>query len=117
MKRRHRQSILSGGLVVLISLAILLLFSHFRVAQKWEAPAFWTTVCFAAVIQLCRRKWQETDFWVRLTAIFVVHVVGMLLLFGGVIAGRNFPWIITIPLIWAEVVVILRLVNVQETRH
>ncbi|MGB7355115.1 MAG: hypothetical protein WBD06_15535 [Acidobacteriaceae bacterium] len=116
MKRRRRQSLLSGGLIFSASLAVGLLLFHFGVDQKWEAPAFWTTVCFATVIPLCRRRWHETDFWVRLTAIFATHVAGMLVLFDRVIMGRTFPWIITVPLIWAEVVLILRLVNVQETR-
>lgn len=117
MKRRHRQSFLSGGLIFLIGLATVLLLSHFGLAQKWEAPAFWTTVCFAAVIQLCRRRWQEADFWVQLAVIFVVHVAAMLLLFGQVIARENFPWIITLPFIWAEVVIILKIVKVQERQR
>lgn len=116
MKRRHRESLLSGGLVFFASLAAGLLLLHFGVAQKWEAPAFWTTVSFAAVISLCRRRWHETDFWVRLTAIFVSHVAGMFVLFGRVITGRTFSWLITVPLIWAVVLLILKLVNVQETR-
>lgn len=117
MKRRYRRSLPGITVVFAVSLAVGLLLLRSGVSQKWEAAAFWSTVTFAAVIELSRRRWSEADFWARLSVIAAVHLLGMWLLFSHLVTGHHVPWIITLPLIWAEVVLILKIVNVQEARH
>jgi hypothetical protein len=117
MRLRYRRSIPSIVIFFLVTLVIGGSFLYFNIPQRWEAAVFWTSVTFAAVVELSRRRWSEVDFWIRIITIAVFHSIGMWLLFSRVMVTHNIPWLITLPLAWAEVVVILKIVNVRENKH
>jgi len=117
MGRQRGQGRVRGhaGFVFLLALVLGLGSIWLGLPQKWDAAEFWTLVTFAGVIELCRRKWMERVFWAKILAILAVHVVAMWVIFSHITGKGWVPLIITLPLIWLEVTIILKLVHVRET--
>src|ERR1700737_482929 len=55
------------------------------VSPKWEAPSVYTVIIFAVVVTSLRPAWGRPNFWLTLTAAFLVHVLAIFF------AIREFP--------------------------
>jgi hypothetical protein len=111
-----RASLLGVTSVVLLALTFGSLSIRLGAPQKWDAAGFWTLVVFASVIELSRRRWKEVDFWRRLLIIGLVHVAAIWIIFSRVIGAVRVPLLLTIPFIWAEVAMIVKLVHARDIR-
>ena len=112
--RKSSAGLFGVALVVLLALTFGSLSIKFGAPQKWDAAGFWTLVTFASVIELSRRRWKERTFWGSLLVIGLVHVTAIWLIFNRGISAQRVPLVITLPFMWAEVTMILKLVRLRE---
>ncbi|MGC2635659.1 MAG: hypothetical protein WA294_00670 [Acidobacteriaceae bacterium] len=112
--RRSSAGLLGLALVVLLALTFGSLSIKFGAPQKWDAAGFWTLATFASVIELSRRRWKERTFRGSLLVIGLVHITAIWLIFGRGVGAERVPLVVTLPFIWAEVTMILKLVRVRE---
>lgn len=118
--RRHGKitksnvSLVGVALVVLLALTFGSMSIRLGLPQKWDAAGFWTLVTFASVIEMSRRRWKDQAFWRNLLVIGAVHVAAIWFIFSRGISAQRVSLLLTIPFIWAEVTMILKLVDVRE---
>ena len=103
--------------VALLGLAGALMADRFGLPQKWHAAIVGTLVAFGGCAWVYRSRWSIVEFWLALGTCFMIHLIGIWLVFAELLSeAKTFGILIWAPVAFVEGIFLLGLVPALQRK-